>query len=201
MDFEELKDGEVVILAPIGSLNTQTSPAFEQKIVSLLSGGSRRIVIDLRSVDLVTSAALRVLLVAGRRLGPGVGRLVLCGLNDEVRKVFSISGFDRDFAIVAKRGEAIPKAAEATVAAPPPPKAAAPAAPAPKAKAEPPPPPPKAAPAPSGAPPVAEGDRLGARVSAALNRGDSRPVPWTQWPSETEDLALRKRVLDVLSKA
>ena len=183
MDIEEVKEGEVTVLGPVGSLNSQTSPAFEQRFTALLIAGARRIVVDLRSVDIVTSAALRVLLVAGRRLGPGVGRLVLCSLKEEVRKVFAISGFDRDFTIVAARGEAVAKAAEAIEAKVPTPAREKPAAPAP--------------PAPPAPPPLAS------LAAGILVKGDADPPPWTRWESGTDDKALRPlraRVIDILSR-
>jgi anti-sigma B factor antagonist len=193
MDFEEAKDGEVAILGPVGSLNTQSSPAFEQKILALLTGGSRRIVVDLRSVDIVTSAALRVLLVAGRRLNSGgIGRVVLCGLNEEVRKVFSISGFDRDFAIVAHRGEAIARAGEALPQASPgtTPRGAPPGTTAPTATKTVPPPPLAEAPP----PPHALAEPV---IRIMGGRGSE---PWAAWEGESSADSLRSRVEAVLGK-
>ena len=50
-------------------------------------------VIDLAGVDYVSSAGLRVILLAGKRLKAGGGRLALAGLRDNVREVFEMSGF------------------------------------------------------------------------------------------------------------
>ena len=117
MEIGESKDGEVFILAPSGSLNTQTSPKLEQKLLKLLEEKARLVVIDFKGVDYLSSAALRVLLMTSRRLVRAQGRLVLCTMGDDLRKVFSISGFDRDFTILQTRGEAVDLAA--TTPAPP----------------------------------------------------------------------------------
>ncbi len=122
MEILESKDGEVNVLAPKGSLNTQTSPKLEQKLQALLSAKDRLIVIDFKNVDYLSSAALRVLLMITRRLVRAHGRLVLCAMSDDLKKVFSISGFDRDFTILATRGEAVYLAAST----PPPPAGAEP---------------------------------------------------------------------------
>jgi anti-anti-sigma factor len=121
LDIIESKEGEVIVLAPKGSLNTQTSPKLEQKLQKLLSDKARLIVIDFKNVDYLSSAALRVLLMITRRLVRAHGRLVLCAMSDDLKKVFSISGFDRDFTILVSRGEAI----ELAAATPPPPAGAA----------------------------------------------------------------------------
>jgi anti-anti-sigma factor len=117
VEIGESRDGEVFILAPSGSLNTQTSPKLEQKLLKLLEEKARLVVIDFKGVDYLSSAALRVLLMTLRRLVRAQGRLVLCTMGDDLRKVFSISGFDRDFTILQTRGEAV--ALAATTPAPP----------------------------------------------------------------------------------
>jgi len=117
VEIAESKDGEVHVLAPKGSLNTQTSPKLEQKLNALLGAKARLIVIDFKGVDYLSSAALRVLLMVTRRLLRAHGRLVLCAMSDDLKKVFAISGFDRDFSILASRGEAV----ELAASTPPPP--------------------------------------------------------------------------------
>jgi len=111
VDIEEVKEGEVTILAPSEGLNTQTCAPFEKKLLAVLDAKARLIVVDMKKVDYLSSAALRVLLMVTRRLVRGGGKLVISGLRDEVRKVFSISGFDRDFAIVGARADAVALAA------------------------------------------------------------------------------------------
>lgn len=147
MEIAESKDGEVNVLAPKGSLNTQTSPKLEQKLNALLTAKARLVVIDFKGVDYLSSAALRVLLMITRRLVRAHGRLVLCAMSEDLKKVFAISGFDKDFTILASRGEAVELAASTP---PPPPGAesetkagkkgakAAPKAPAPAAPETPP---------------------------------------------------------------
>lgn len=119
--------GEIVVLAPKGQINTYTAPALQQKMLALLERDSRRIVVDLVGVRSLTSAALRVLLLVSRRLRPVQGEIVLCRLNESVRKVFAISGFDKDFAIVSSLDEAVAALRRSPHAPPPPAESAAPA--------------------------------------------------------------------------
>ncbi len=63
--------------------------------------------LDLSGVDYISSAGLRVILVAGKKLRATQGQLVLCGLRDEVRGVFEMSGFLDLFAVTANAEEAL----------------------------------------------------------------------------------------------
>jgi anti-sigma B factor antagonist len=118
--IQETRRGDVVILAPEGSLAAAPECAtLEQKLAAVIDGQAYRLVVDFAGVEQVAGSALRVLLRTQRKLVPLQGRLVLCALNEKVRKAFSVSGFDNDFTLVATRPEAIKRAAEA-VAAPAP---------------------------------------------------------------------------------
>ena len=112
-----------VVLEPVGRLESKTSPELDRKVVALLGAGERRFVVDLASTEYVSSAGLRVLLMLGKKVSGGAGRLVLCGLNPQVREVFDVAGLGTLFVIRASRAEALASAEPA-------PEAAAPAAPA-----------------------------------------------------------------------
>jgi anti-anti-sigma factor len=121
VDIREAQEGEVLILAPEGSLSApQDCAALERRIAAALDSRKRGLVVNCEKVTHVSGAALRVLLLASRKLAPGGGQLVLCGLNEKVRKAFTISGFDRDFCIEPDREAAVRRAAEAAVGPPPP---------------------------------------------------------------------------------
>lgn len=194
-DFEiaESTEGEVAILAPKGSLNTRTSPTLEQKLGVLLDAKTRLIVVDMKGVDYLSSPALRVLLMTMRRLKRVRGKLFVCGLREEVRKVFAITGFDRDFNIQATRRDAVALAAAESPAAP------APVAPAPEpAAAAPPAPAPEPAPAPSRPAQPAPDPRVVLAIEL-LSRNEDAP-PWPAWTGGSASAAWRKRVRQALAK-
>lgn len=139
MDFECTKRGDAMVVAPKGSINTESSPKLEKKLIELQNAAERRLVVDFGQVDYISSAGLRVLLMTARRLKTSGGALALCSMNPGVTKVFALCGFERDFTIVAGRDEAItrvtaapaapmaPVAAKPVVAAPVAPEKATPA--------------------------------------------------------------------------
>ena len=108
LEIRETKaDGGFVVLEPVGRLESKTSPELDRKVVALLAAGERRFVVDLASTEYVSSAGLRVLLMLGKKVSGGAGRLVLCGLNPQVREVFDVAGLGALFVIRASRAEAL----------------------------------------------------------------------------------------------
>ncbi len=103
----DVPGSDIAILRPQGRLDSATSPAFESTVLERLQAGSTRLVLDLSGVDYISSAGLRVILVAGKKLRATQGQLVLCGLRDEVRGVFEMSGFLDLFAVTANAEEAL----------------------------------------------------------------------------------------------
>ena len=96
--------------SPKGRLDTTTSREFEAKVQDVLNGGSLHLLVDFGSIDYVSSAGLRVLLMLGKKL-PGMGgSLVLCSLSSAVLEVFEVSGFTRIFAISPNRGHGLGEA-------------------------------------------------------------------------------------------
>jgi anti-anti-sigma factor len=67
--------------------------------------------VDFSGVEYISSAGLRVLLVAAKRMGGG--GLVLCALTEPVRQVFDLAGFLPLFAVEASRDGALARLASA----------------------------------------------------------------------------------------
>ena len=83
----------VIVVAVAGKLDSNTSPEAQRALEAILADGGLKVVVDFTALDYISSAGLRVLLGAAKRL-TGTGKaLRLFGLNDTVREVFQISGF------------------------------------------------------------------------------------------------------------
>ena len=107
MEITERKTGDVVTLSLSGRLDTTTAKAFEAKILAQIEAGDRRFIIDLAQLDYISSAGLRVLVLAGKRLDSGKGKIVLCSLKNPVREVFDIVGFSSTFPVYASHDDAL----------------------------------------------------------------------------------------------
>ena len=107
MDITERKTADIVTLSLSGRLDTTTAKAFEDRILARIESGERRIAIDLAELEYISSAGLRVFILAAKRLDSAQGRIVLCALSEPVREVFDIAGFIPIFAIYDSHQEAL----------------------------------------------------------------------------------------------
>lgn len=82
-----------------GRLDANSAAETERKLSDLIAKSNGPILFDLSSLDYVSSAGLRVMLVAAKRIQQKGGQLSLFGLNGNVREVFDISGFTAVFKI------------------------------------------------------------------------------------------------------
>ena len=106
MEITEQKSAGVVTLRLAGRLDTTTAPAFEDKILGRIESGERHVVIDLAQLDYISSAGLRVIVLAGKRLSAANGKMALCSLKDRVREVFDIAGLSSIFSIYGSHDDA-----------------------------------------------------------------------------------------------
>jgi anti-anti-sigma factor len=98
---------DVQIVAIQGSLDTNTSPEAQETLTGLIDDGATQIVTDFADVDYISSAGLRILLVAAKRLRSLGGEMRLCNLSPFVQEVFDISGFGVMFTVFDSREAAL----------------------------------------------------------------------------------------------
>jgi anti-anti-sigma factor len=88
-------------------MDSNTARVVEEKLLSLIDDGESRLVLDCAQLDYISSAGLRVLLMAAKRTTQAKGKMVLATMNDEVKQVFDLTGFSSIFQICGSREEAI----------------------------------------------------------------------------------------------
>lgn len=76
-----------------GEIDTLTSPKLEQTIADC-SEKCDRLILDFSGVEYISSAGLRVVIAAHREMEKKDG-LVIRGMNQNVKSVFSLTGFNR----------------------------------------------------------------------------------------------------------
>ena len=95
LQMQENRQDGVVILAPEGRLDSGKIDQFEKTIQKRIREGHHRLLIDCTNLVFAASSALRVLLLAVRRLNEIGGKLVLCNMNPHIRSIFQTAGFTR----------------------------------------------------------------------------------------------------------
>ena len=92
MEIKKTVEGAKLTLAPVGRVDTLTSPELEAVIVL---DGVEELVFDLGAVDYISSAGLRVLLSAQKKMA---GKsMVIANSKPAVKEVFDITGFSDIF--------------------------------------------------------------------------------------------------------
>ena len=99
----EIKDGEInghLGLAVEGRLDANTSAVFQERLLAEVEKRPHaRIILDLTPLNYLSSAGLRVLLVAAKNSKKIGTEVRLAGMRPHVEEVFTISGFDALFQI------------------------------------------------------------------------------------------------------
>ena len=91
MTMEIKKNAEVTIIEIVGRLDTTTAPALEKAINEDI-GDAKNLVLDLKGVQYISSAGLRVLLGAQKKMQK-IGSMKVIGVCEEVMEVFEMTGF------------------------------------------------------------------------------------------------------------
>lgn len=94
-----------------GRLDSATTSGLEKSMQPLFETAGNRTLIDFSGLNYVSSAGLRVVLMAAKRAKQSQGRLVLCGLLPHVREVFEISGFLKILEVADDRTAALSRLA------------------------------------------------------------------------------------------
>lgn len=107
MQIREENHGDTLVTIVEGHLDSATAGEFETHLLGRIEEGRRAFVVDCADLDYINSAGLKAFLIAGKKLEPIGGRIVLCALATNVQMVFELTGFDNLFTIKASRAEAL----------------------------------------------------------------------------------------------
>ena len=103
---EEL-EGQTYVIALGGEVDLYTAPEFKERMVELIESGKKQIVVDLSKATFIDSTTLGVLVGGVKRLRPTGGSLSLVCTDQNITKIFEITGLDRVFPIYKSRDEAL----------------------------------------------------------------------------------------------
>lgn len=88
-----------------GALNTDTAPAFEKRLQDVIDRGQQLTVLDMKDLDYISSAGLRVIFKAAKQTR-GEGRnLAAANRKPHIDKVFEILKALPDMAVFANEQE------------------------------------------------------------------------------------------------
>ena len=91
MTIEIKKNAEETIIEIVGRLDTITAPALDKTINEDI-GETKNLVLDVKGMEYISSAGLRVLLAAQKKMQK-IGSMKLTNVCEEVMEVFEMTGF------------------------------------------------------------------------------------------------------------
>jgi anti-anti-sigma factor len=100
---------DVTVVEAYGRLDSTTAKEFGDRLMSLVQAGRRSLVVDLKNIAYISSAGFRALLIANRATAERQGKLALCGVIGEVKRLFDIGNFTEEFLICPTQAEGIGK--------------------------------------------------------------------------------------------
>ena len=104
----EMKEIEHRIILRIdGRLDAASAPILERKLATLLDEHHYRLLLDFTRIDYLSSAGLRILLSATKKLKEKKGTLILFSLQEEVLEIIKMAGFDKILHICLNEKEAL----------------------------------------------------------------------------------------------
>ena len=98
---------KAVIVCPLGRVDGSNVGILEKAIQEQFDAGEKTLVFDFASLNYISSAGLRVLLVTARRTQTEGGKALFCGLAEHIAHVFEISGFNNILTIYKSRSEVL----------------------------------------------------------------------------------------------
>ena len=107
MQISTRKSYEVLVVDVAGRLDTKTSGDAYDEMVRIAQSGSRKVLVNLKDLEYVSSAGLRVFLTAAKLLQTSGGQLKFCEPTDLVRQALQVSGFNSLLSVYVNEGEAV----------------------------------------------------------------------------------------------
>ena len=91
MEIKMIKEEDQLTVAVEGRLDTLTSPELEEKIKPELDS-LKKLIFDFASLEYISSAGLRVLLMAAQAM-EDKGEMIVRNVNSDIMDIFEVTGF------------------------------------------------------------------------------------------------------------
>lgn len=103
---KETQSGNCVLM-PKPGVDSSSATQFEEVLTEGVEANGGNLVIDCCDLDYISSAGLRAVLIAAKLSKSKGGKLILCAMKRNIRKIFDTSGFSQLLPIVQNRDDAL----------------------------------------------------------------------------------------------
>ena len=99
MIFNITENNEAVKATVSGRLDTPAAVKAQQEIAPLLENAEKVITLDCEQLEYISSSGLRLFLTIRKEAAAKGGKVIIEHINDEIKKVFMMTGFFNLFEI------------------------------------------------------------------------------------------------------
>ncbi len=107
MEIRAEKEDGVVVVRPSGRIDSSNSREFHSGLERVDAADAAAVVLNFEDVSYISSAGMRVILLTAKSFQNNRKKFVLCSMNESIRPVFKISGFDKVIPIHGSQSEAL----------------------------------------------------------------------------------------------
>lgn len=110
MEVSVRRLGRVTVIAPAGRVDHLNAEAFRSLLAPHLAScaaGGECLILDLSRLEYISSAGLRILMIAAKQVGAQRGRIVVAAMQPVVAEIFEISRFTLVYEVFATLPEAL----------------------------------------------------------------------------------------------
>jgi len=90
IDINHKELDELWEISLTGSLDTETAPELEEDLAQIFDSDSNKLIFKMTGLDYVSSAGIRIVAMASRKLKEKSGAIAMIGLQPQIKKVFDI---------------------------------------------------------------------------------------------------------------
>ena len=91
MTIDIKRNAEETVIEIVGRLDTTTAPALDKTAKDDL-GDTKKLVLDFKGLEYISSAGLRVLLAAQKVMNKQ-GEMIIKNVNETITEIFEVTGF------------------------------------------------------------------------------------------------------------
>ena len=107
MEINAERDSGAVIARANGRIDSSNSREFHSALEAVVTDDDSAVVLNFENVAYISSAGMRVILITAKSLQSSGTKFALCSMDESIREVFKISGFDKIIPIHGSQSEAL----------------------------------------------------------------------------------------------
>jgi len=107
MQIDTMTYGDTLVVRLNGELDHHTAELVRQRVETELDRGYRHLVMNFEGLAFMDSSGLGVILGRYKRVTAGGGAMALCAVNDQLMKLFELSGLMKILRMYPSESEAL----------------------------------------------------------------------------------------------